>query len=112
MSLDTWEIDGYDDHIICGAPGCSACDLFKRIGETEDQWTARIRALWNAPDARPVLGPARADGPTCRNGHLWADDNERTQGNGARYCRQCNIDGKRAWRRKKRVASQMVGGAA
>ena len=98
MNLDTNEIDGYDDH-VCGAPGCTVCVISKRVGETEDQWKARIRELWNAPEALPVYGPERAGEPTCRNGHLWAE-NQRIQRNGARYCRQCSIHHKRAWRRK------------
>jgi hypothetical protein len=96
-------LDGYDDH-VCGAPGCSACDVFKRVGETEDQWQARLRAMWNAPEARPLTGP-KTDDPNCRRGHPWAES-AATNTAGDRYCRQCAIERKRELRRLERERRQ------
>ena len=101
MSLDTNEIDGYDDH-ACGASGCTVCVIFKRSGESEDDWQARIRSLWNAPEAIPTFGPKpfpmpepvpRPERTHCDNGlHTWTRENTQPTGVGdylrCRPCRQ------------------------
>jgi hypothetical protein len=47
----------------------------------------------------------RASASHCANGHLWADDNERRNSAGYRYCKSCLTDAGRRYRQKLRASA-------
>lgn len=103
-SLGACEGDRYHD--LCSDKAtCGTCSIWQLPDETATEWKARIREMWNAPDARPAYGVPRITLPNCPQGHPWAE-NERTYSGGKRYCRQCSIDLNRAYRRRQRERRQ------
>lgn len=63
----------------------------------------RIRRGWYAMVGLPAKEYA-TDGPTCKNGHVWADDNNlRLDTNGWKVCRGCDREKARRKRAKKRA---------
>lgn len=72
-----WHEDDSEGGKCRNAAQCAVCGLLQRPGESEAEWKARIRALWDAT----------ADA-LCRHGHLWAET-MRTNTLGHRVCRAC-----------------------
>lgn len=85
--------------------GCPVCAIWQQPGESDAEWKARLRTMWNVTEARPAFGPPKSDDPYCRNGHPWAE-NTRANKRGYRVCRMCDIESNRAWRRRQRERRQ------